>query len=72
MTNDFLFDQGWESTYDLKMWTSGNLLLWLPNDCDYYLITTVNNYHNTLFKGIIDTEEEFIEITKILKKGTNI
>lgn len=72
MTEDFLLEQGWISTWDSKAWVMGNLLLWLPNDCDYHLITSVNNYSNTLFKGIIETEEEFIFLTKILKKGTNI
>lgn len=72
MNEDFLLEQGWQSTWDSKTWVSGNLLLWLPNDCDYTLITSVNNYHNTLFKGIIETEEEFIQITKLLKKGTSI
>lgn len=72
MNEDFLLDQEWQSTWDSKSWILGNLLLWLPNDCDYTLITSVNNYADIRFKGIIETEEEFITIIKILKKGTII
>ncbi len=71
MTEEILDKLGWSPTWDSHQWVFGNLLLWLPDDCDYTLITSLNNYKNTLFKGVIESEEEITFLTKILKKGTS-
>lgn len=68
MTEDILFKLGWKSTWDSNNWVLDNLLLWIPVDRKETIITSVNNYKNTLFKGIIETEEEITNVTKLLTK----
>ena len=67
---EFLLKHDWVPIHTKDRWISGKLLL---REVDNYIqIVSLNNYDDVLFKGIIETEEEFISITKILKKGTNI
>lgn len=68
MTEDFLDKLGWEVTWNENIRKLDNLLLWLPIETKYTLITSVNNYSNTLFKGYIESNQELEFITNLLTK----
>ena len=73
MTESDLQELNWIPVdWNKYVYQNNKMLLWLPFGNDETTITSLNNYSNVFFKGIIDTKEEIEFITNILTKPDKI
>lgn len=70
MTESDLQELNWiQVEWNKYVYQSNKMLLWLPYGQDETIITSLNNYSNVFFKGIIDTKVELEFITNLLTKS---
>lgn len=73
MTESDLQELNWTQVqWNKYVYSNNKMLLWLPFGRDETIITSLNNYSNIYFKGIIDIKEELEFITKLLTKEEKI
>jgi len=69
MTECDLYELNWiQVDWNKFVYQNDRMLLWLPIDRVETIITALNNYSETYFKGIIETKEEIEFITNLLTK----